>query len=129
MKLQPLVENHNKKVFLKEYFAMVVAVHVMTILVAPFLFSWGALALAVGSLFFFGYSMGVFHHMLLNHRSYVSNIWLERLGSLLGTLTWRGPFAGPVRYVAMHRIHHEHSDTDLDHHSPHSGGILHAWLT
>lgn len=122
-----LVPDHNRTTFVARNFLQVAAVHVGALAVAPFLFTWKAFAFAFLTTMVFGYAMGIFHHMLLTHRSFTPVKWVENLGSLLGTLTWRGPFAGPVQYVAMHRVHHAHSDTELDPHSP-TRGIFHAWL-
>jgi fatty-acid desaturase len=63
----------------------------------------------------------------LTHQSFRARRWVECLGALFGTLTWRGPFAGPVRYIAMHRVHHHYADTDHDPHSP-MHGIFRALL-
>lgn len=123
-----LVENHGQIIFHRKNFLQVLAIHLVALGVAPFLFDWNAFLFAVGTMFLFGYSMGIFHHMLFTHRSFKCAKWIENLGGLFGTLTWRGPFAGPVQYVAMHKIHHAHSDTPLDPHSP-TNGIWHALLT
>jgi stearoyl-CoA desaturase (delta-9 desaturase) len=123
-----LVPNHNQTTFVREYLFQVIAIHVVALSVAPFFFSWKAFLFAVGSALLFGYSMGIFHHMYLTHRSFRAIRWVGQLGTLLGTLTWRGPFAGPVRYVAMHKIHHAYADTELDPHTP-TKGFWFALLT
>jgi stearoyl-CoA desaturase (delta-9 desaturase) len=122
-----LMENHNETVFVTRNFITVLIVHAIVLSVAPFLFTWNAFFFALGTGFVFGVPMGIFHHMMLTHKSFKSVRWIEYMGSLLGTLTWRGPFAGPVRYVAMHRVHHAFSDTEFDPHTP-DKGIWHAWL-
>jgi fatty-acid desaturase len=122
-----LVEGHGIRTFVPSNLAQVIAVHVVTLGVAPFLFTWDAFLFAIAFMFIFGYSMGLFHHMGLTHRAYRASPWLEHAGATLGTLTWRGPFAGPVKYVAMHRVHHRHSDTELDPHSP-IHGYFHSLL-
>lgn len=122
-----LIEGHNRTVFSTKNWVQVVAVHGFALLVAPTLFTWKAFGFAFGMTMLFGYSLGIFHHMLLTHRSFKAAPWVESLGSLFGTLTWRGPFAGPVQYVAMHRVHHAYSDTELDPHTP-TKGIFHALL-
>ena len=119
--------NHNKGTFVSANLLQVAAIHVVALGVAPFFFTGGALLFAAASTLLFSYAMGIFHHMQLTHRSFKSALWVENLGSLLGTLTWRGPFAGPVRYIAMHRVHHRYADTDLDPHSP-VHGKFHALL-
>ncbi len=123
-----LINDHNRTVFVKRNLAQVILIHLVAFAVAPWLFTWTAFLFAFGTALFFGYSMGIFHHMLLTHRSFHCKKWIEYTGSFFGTLTWRGPFAGPVRYVAMHRLHHAHSDTELDPHTP-TKGIWFSLLT
>ena len=45
---------------------------------------------------------------------------LEYFFAVCGTLTLEG---GPIFWVATHRLHHQHSDTDNDPHTPHHGGF------
>lgn len=116
-----LVDHHNRTTFVSENLWQVILIHLVALGIAPFLFNWGAFAFAFFTTMLFGYSMGIFHHMLLTHRSFKCVRWVENLGSLLGTLTWRGPFAAPIRYVAMHKIHHAYADTELDPHTPTKG--------
>ena len=123
-----LVEGHGKREFVLRYFIQVLVIHLMALCVGPWLFTWNAFLFAFGSALAFGYSLGIFHHMLLTHRSFECASFIEKLGSLLGTLTWRGPMAAPVRYVAMHKIHHAYADKEYDPHSPHHG-IWHSLLT
>jgi fatty-acid desaturase len=122
-----LVENHNQTVFIGKNLAAMIAAHAVTFLVAPFYFTWTAFAFAFGFTLLFAYSMGIFHHMMFTHRSFECKTWIQNLGALFGTLTWRGPFAGPVQYVAGHKIHHQYSDTELDPHTP-TKGIYHALI-
>jgi len=84
-------------------------------------FSWTnlivALALhwlAVG----FGISLG--YHRLHTHRGFKTSKAFEYFLAVCGTLTLEG---GPLFWVATHRLHHQHSDTDNDPHTPHHGGF------
>jgi len=122
------VKDHNRQTFVMANLLQVIVIHIFALAVAPFYFTWGAFAFAFFTTMLFGYSMGIFHHMYLTHRSFKCARWVENLGSLLGTLTWRGPFAPPIKYVAMHKIHHAHADTELDPHTPEKG-FLFALLT
>jgi stearoyl-CoA desaturase (Delta-9 desaturase) len=87
---------------------------------ALFSFDWHAFGVA---LFLYwmctglGISMG--YHRLHTHRSYQVPLALEYFFALCGTLTLEG---GPIFWVAMHRIHHQHSDQPGDPHSPRDGG-------
>ena len=88
---------------------------------ALFMFSWTALAVAIGLVWIatgFGISLG--YHRLHTHRSYKVPLALEYFFAICGTLTLEG---GPIFWVATHRIHHQKSDQPGDPHSPRDG----AW--
>jgi stearoyl-CoA desaturase (delta-9 desaturase) len=52
---------------------------------------------------------------LLTHRSFSTYRWLERLLATFGTLAFQG---GVIDWVAVHRLHHAHSDREADPLSP-----------
>lgn len=110
-------EQLKERVFVRDYLMQMILVHLGVILSIPY-FSFPAFGFAFLCTAVFGNSMAVFHHVLFSHRGFACHPMLARVGGLFGTLTWRGPFAGPVRYVAVHRVHHAFSDTDSDPHSP-----------
>jgi fatty-acid desaturase len=116
-----------KKVFVGKHFLWMLALHILAIGVAPFYFRWDAFLWGWTFVFIQAYSMGIFHHMMLTHDSFQSKRWVKLTGALLGTLSWRGPFSGPLQYVAMHRVHHEYSDTPKDPHTP-TDGLFHAFI-
>lgn len=60
-------------------------------------------------------------HMLFTHRSYQTDRWKEIFLAYVSILAGFG--FGPIGFAAMHRMHHQHSDTDLDPHTPKSKGI------
>ncbi len=113
--------------FQPRYLIWAIALHFIGLVGGYVLYQPWAFTLAFGLAALTAYSMGIFHHMYLSHSSFQAQSWLENLGIALGTLTWRGPMAAPLRYVAMHRIHHRYSDKQEDPHSP-SLGIAHALL-
>jgi stearoyl-CoA desaturase (delta-9 desaturase) len=85
----------------------------------PWLFSWSGLALAVAGLYLIGgLGISVGYHRLLTHRSFACPPWLEHGLSVLGVCCWQG---SPLNWVAMHRMHHQHSDEPKDPHSPRKG--------
>ncbi len=94
------------------------AVHLLAVC-GLFTFSWAALAVAAilwwitGSL-----GIGLGFHRLLTHRGFRSTVWLRRVLAVFGTLAVQG---GPVAWVAGHRLHHAHSDRDLDPHNSREG--------
>jgi stearoyl-CoA desaturase (delta-9 desaturase) len=57
-------------------------------------------------------------HRLLTHRSFQTSKPLEYAFATLGEMSVQGPVVG---WVADHRKHHAHTDTDGDPHSPHVG--------
>jgi stearoyl-CoA desaturase (delta-9 desaturase) len=70
-----------------------------------------------------GVTMG--YHRLLTHRSFRTPRLIEYLLTILGSLANQG---GPLRWIATHRVHHQHSDAEGDPHSPHDGGWwAHIW--
>ena len=60
---------------------------------------------------FLGVGIEIGWHRLIAHRSYETNIWFERFLGFVGVLNAQG---GPIDWVAAHRQHHIHSDTDKD---------------
>ena len=64
--------------------------------------------------------IGMGYHRLLTHRGYKTPKWVEYFLTFCGTLALEG---GPIFWVATHRLHHQHSDTDDDPHTPHHGGF------
>lgn len=85
----------------------------------PSNFSWSAVGVALllywvtGGL---GITLGF--HRLVTHRSFQTPKWLEYFLVLCGTLACQG---GPFEWIGMHRIHHLHSDQDLDPHDSNKG--------
>lgn len=55
------------------------------------------------------------YHRYFAHRAFKAPVWYEYLVLSLGTLTGSGPLLG---WVGVHRMHHNHTDTELDPHSP-----------
>jgi stearoyl-CoA desaturase (delta-9 desaturase) len=88
------------------------------VLLAPFTFSWSGLALCVVLYLVTGFGITVGYHRLLTHRSFRTPRAVERVLAVLGALGSQG---GPLQWVAVHRIHHCHSDAEGDPHSPRDG--------
>jgi len=65
-----------------------------------------------------GISMG--YHRLHTHRGFKTHKWFEYFLAVCGTLTLEG---GPIFWVATHRLHHQHSDQELDPHTPRVSGF------
>src|SRR5262245_13750121 len=86
---------------------------------ALFNFSWSALGVMVFTSWVSGsLGIGIGYHRLLTHRGYKTPKWLEYFLAICGTLSLQG---GPIAWVAMHRIHHAHTEREGDPHSPRDG--------
>ncbi|MCC6494369.1 MAG: fatty acid desaturase [Pirellulales bacterium] len=92
-------------------------VHLLACLgLAPYFFSWTGVAVAVAGLYVFGtLGINLCYHRLLTHQGFVAPKWLEHSLAILGVCTLQDT---PACWVAMHRIHHKHSDERPDPHSP-----------
>jgi stearoyl-CoA desaturase (delta-9 desaturase) len=65
----------------------------------------------------FGVTIG--YHRLFTHRAFETSAVVKAILAFLGSLAIEGPL---LRWVAIHRKHHQASDTARDPHSPHSHG-------
>src|ERR1044072_2862090 len=65
-----------------------------------------------------GISMG--YHRLHTHRGFKTYRLVEDFLAVCGTLTLEG---GPIFWVATHSVHHQHSDQELDPHTPRVNGF------
>jgi stearoyl-CoA desaturase (delta-9 desaturase) len=94
--------------------------HLLALLACvPWLFSWSGLAWALGGLYLFGtLGINLGYHRLLTHRGFACPRWLEHGLALLGACCRQG---APMGWVAIHRMHHQHSDELADPHSPRTG--------
>ena len=60
----------------------------------------------------------VFLHRYASHQMFtMSNFW-EKIFFLMTFLTQGSSFLNPRAYAILHRLHHKHSDTEKDPHSP-----------
>lgn len=82
----------------------------------PGFFSWWYLLLLIPGNYIFG-SLGInlAYHRILTHRSLEVPKWMERMYTLFGVCSLQG---SPLRWVTIHRVHHQHSDEKEDPHSP-----------
>jgi fatty-acid desaturase len=95
----------------------IVGFHLLTLLACvPWIFSWSGLAWAVGGLYLFGtLGINIGFHRLLTHRGFSCPRWLEHGLTVLGVCCQQGT---PMSWVAVHRMHHQHSDEPTDPHCP-----------
>ena len=85
----------------------------------PGMFSWSMVALAVVLYYITGaWGICLCYHRVLTHRSLSVPRPVEGLIAIIGVLALQG---GPIDWIATHRKHHAHSDTDGDPHDIHRG--------
>jgi len=76
-------------------------------------FSWGAFFTGLALYVISGLGITVGYHRLLSHRAFRARTIVTRILATMGSLALQG---GPLRWVADHRQHHFHSDSDGDPH-------------
>jgi stearoyl-CoA desaturase (Delta-9 desaturase) len=88
---------------------------------------WSIVALAIVTrIIGLGVTAGFHRH--LSHRSFKTSRWFQFLLAFAGTAAFQ---RGPLWWVIHHRLHHKHSDTHEDPHSPVVEGFWHGhvgWL-
>ena len=82
-------------------------------------FSWVHLGLLVGMYLLTAVGVTVGYHRLFTHRSFETTRPVKFVLAVLGSMAVEGPL---LKWVAMHRRHHQHSDGADDPHSPHHHG-------
>ncbi len=82
-------------------------------------FGWVQLALFVGMYLLSGLGVTVGFHRLFTHRSFETYRVVKFILAVLGSMAAQGPL---LKWVAVHRRHHQHSDRAGDPHSPHLQG-------
>jgi stearoyl-CoA desaturase (delta-9 desaturase) len=104
------------------------AVH-LALFAIPFLeFSWWYLVWIVILTRLFGLGVTVGLHRYFSHRSFKTSRWVQ---FLLGCAGCTALQKGPIWWAVHHRLHHRHSDTPEDPHSPVVNGFFHGhmgWL-
>ena len=95
----------------------VVSYHLLALLaLLPWFFSWTGVALAIIGDFVFGVlGINLCYHRLLTHRSFRCPKWFEHTLAVLGLCCVEDT---PMRWVAVHRAHHQHADEQPDPHTP-----------
>ena len=84
-------------------------------------FTWSGVAVLLVTYYIsLGWGIGMSYHRLLTHRSYKTSKPIEYFLTVCATLALEG---GPLFWVSTHRRHHQHSDSDLDPHTPRHGGF------
>ena len=82
-------------------------------------FRWSDLALLLGMYVLTGLGITVGFHRLFTHHSFETNLAVQFVFAVLGSMAVEGPL---MQWVALHRRHHQYSDDEEDPHSPHHQG-------
>jgi stearoyl-CoA desaturase (delta-9 desaturase) len=82
-------------------------------------FSWVELGLLSGMYLLTAVGITVGFHRLFTHRSFETHPAVQFVLGILGSMAVQGPL---LKWVAVHRRHHQHSDRHDDPHSPHHHG-------
>lgn len=93
------------------------AMHVLALLaLIPSLFTWAGAVTAIVGLYLFGtIGINLCYHRLLAHRSFQCSSWFEHTLAIIGVCCLQDT---PAHWVAIHRMHHQHSDEQPDPHTP-----------
>lgn len=86
---------------------------------ALFTFSWANLIAAIVMWWIAGsLGIGLGYHRMLTHGGFKTPKWFEYFLAFCGTLALQ---SGAIKWVTTHRLHHAHTETDKDPHSPRHG--------
>ncbi len=81
-------------------------------------------------IFLVGYLLNMFYITVLYHRGLTHNA-VQIRPFMMKWLSWSGTWVTglePKAWACMHRLHHLHSDTEKDPHSPVQNGVMGVWL-
>jgi stearoyl-CoA desaturase (delta-9 desaturase) len=102
-----------------------VAVH-LALFAIPFVeFSWLSVLLFIVGTRIVGLGVTLGFHRYFSHRAFKTSRWFQFLIAVVGTASLQ---KGPFWWVIQHRLHHKHSDTANDPHSPVVKGWWHGHL-
>lgn len=101
-----------------------ITIPLLGVVAAPFfLWGWGLgwtdLGLLLGMYVLTALGITVGFHRLFVHHSFETYTWVKFVWAVLGSMAVQGPL---LKWVALHRRHHQHSDTPDDPHSPQHEG-------
>src|SRR4051794_19199576 len=101
-----------------------IVVPLLSVIAVPFFlwgwgFRWTDLGILLGTYVLTALGITVGFHRLFVHRSFETYMWVKFIWAILGSMAVQGSL---FQWVAMHRRHHQHSDTPDDPHTPHHHG-------
>jgi len=108
----------------------VLAIHGATIYAFTRGVTWKLVALAVATYFIRMFAITAVYHRYFSHRAYKTSRVFQLFLAFLGTTATQ---KGPLWWASTHRVHHKHSDTERDVHSPLRRGFWYShmgwWLS
>ena len=105
--------------------AALVAMHVGLVIAFVRGPTWRLVALAVATYLVRMFAITAAYHRYFSHRSFKTSRLFQLVLAFLGTTAVQ---KGPLWWAAAHRVHHKHSDTERDVHSPLRRGFWYAHL-
>ena len=84
-------------------------------------FAWPCLVVLMLSYSARMFAITAFYHRYFSHRTFNTNRVVQFLGAFIACASGQ---RGPLWWAAHHRLHHRHSDTEHDSHSPHHKNFL-----
>ena len=122
----PPPETHNKPDPTQdrvEWFRCVpyILIHLGALLVFFTPFAWPCLAILLISYAARMFAITAFYHRYFSHRTFKTSRLVQFLGAFVACASGQ---RGPLWWAAHHRMHHRHSDTEHDSHSPHHKNFL-----
>jgi stearoyl-CoA desaturase (delta-9 desaturase) len=98
-----------------------ILIHLGALLVFFTPFAWPCLAVLLISYAARMFAITAFYHRYFSHRTFKTSRLVQFLGAFVACASGQ---RGPLWWAAHHRMHHRHSDTEHDSHSPHHKNFL-----
>jgi stearoyl-CoA desaturase (delta-9 desaturase) len=98
-----------------------ILIHLGALLVFFTPFAWPCLAILLISYAARMFAITAFYHRYFSHRTFKTSRLVQFLGAFVACASGQ---RGPLWWAAHHRMHHRHSDTEHDSHSPHHKNFL-----
>ena len=98
-----------------------ILIHLGALLVFFTPFAWPCLAVLALSYAARMFAITAFYHRYFSHRTFKTSRIVQFIGAFTACASGQ---RGPLWWAAHHRMHHRHSDTDKDSHSPHHKNFL-----